>query len=124
MHDIRPHLAARLAIASLLAAACGGVGASSAVQTSATLVAAAGADQAVTAGATVMLDGSGSSPAGPGLRYAWSQTGGLPVTLSGAATVQPTFTAPAMTAGQPPLTLAFSLVVSEGVTSSAPASGA
>ena len=53
-------------------------------------VANAGANQAVTAGAAVQLDGSGSTPAGGTLTYNWSQTAGPAVTLSSSTTVRPT----------------------------------
>ncbi len=59
-------------------------------------VADAGAPQTVNPGASVTLDGSGSyDPNGDALTYQWTQTGGVTVTLSGATTVSPTFTAPA-----------------------------
>ena len=47
-------------------------------------------------GATVNLDGTGSSDpdAGDTLDYSWTQTGGTAVTLTGADTATPTFTAP------------------------------
>ena len=55
----------------------------------------AGADQTVEAGASVTLDGSGSSDRdGDGLTYLWTQRAGPTVTLSSAAAVSPTFTAP------------------------------
>ena len=82
----------------------------------------AGPAQSVTEGDTVTLNGSGSTPAVPGatLTYAWTQTDatGLTVTLSDATAVQPTFTAPNVTAST---TLTFQLIVTENSVSSAPA---
>ena len=70
-------------------------------------VASAGAAQTVATGATVTLDGSGSSdPNENPLTYQWTQTGGPAVTLSSPTAVKPTFTAPATAA-----TLTFQLVV-------------
>ena len=56
----------------------------------------AGPDQTVNGGSTVNLNGNGSSdPNGDTLTYAWTQTGGTnTVTLSGANTATPSFTAP------------------------------
>ena len=56
----------------------------------------AGVDQAnVEGGATVTLSGSGSDPdAGDTLSYAWTQTGGTAVTLSGGDAATATFDAP------------------------------
>lgn len=62
-------------------------------------VANAGADQTVKAGATVTLDGSGSSDRdGDDLTYGWTQRAGPTVTLSSATAVSPTFTAPSSAA--------------------------
>jgi bacillolysin len=56
----------------------------------------AGLPQTVNPGATVTLDGRGSSDQdGSIASYAWTQTGGLTVTLSGANTATPSFSAPA-----------------------------
>jgi len=63
------------------------------------LVANAGADQSVAAGALVTLDGSQSS--GPGntkLAYQWTQTSGPSVTLQNAKSAVASFTAPASVA--------------------------
>ena len=58
-------------------------------------VADAGIDQSVQAGASVTLNGSGSSdPDNDIVSYQWSQTAGTSVNLSNASATQPTFTAP------------------------------
>ncbi|MEZ5138586.1 MAG: PKD domain-containing protein [Acidimicrobiales bacterium] len=81
-------------------------------------VADAGADQAdITAGATVALDGTGSSdPDGHSLTYAWTEVDGAgdpvaepTVALSSTTDAEPTFVAPA----NGPLTLRFRLVVTD-----------
>ena len=55
----------------------------------------AGPDQTVASGAAVNLDGTASTdPDGDALTYAWTQSGGPSVTLSGANTATPSFTAP------------------------------
>lgn len=82
-------------------------------------VANAGASQTVTVGALVTLDGSGSfdpdnSPSP--LTFHWTQTSGPAVTLAGADTATPSFTA--LVAGN----YVFRLVVNDGLADSAPSS--
>ncbi|HMJ76080.1 MAG TPA: PKD domain-containing protein, partial [Iamia sp.] len=73
-------------------------------------IADAGPDQEVNAGDTVTLDGTGSSDADSDeLDYSWVQTAGPAVTLTGATTDSPTFTAPTG-----PATLTFELTVDDG----------
>ena len=75
----------------------------------------AGADQSVTAGASVTLDGSASSDPDTGdtLTYSWAHTSGTPsVTLTGATTASPTFTAPSVSTS-----FVFTLTVSDGTAS-------
>ena len=64
----------------------------------------AGLDQRVSVGASVSLDGTGST--GPVNSYSWTQTSGTSVPLTGANTATPTFTAPVA-----PATLTFELTV-------------
>jgi hypothetical protein len=72
-------------------------------------IANAGLDQTVSDGATVTLNGSGStSLTGDTLSYSWTQTGGTAVTITGADTANPTFTAPSEAD-----TLTFQLVVTD-----------
>ena len=72
-------------------------------------VADAGADIAVEPGAAVTLNGSASAgPDGEALTWAWSQVSGAPVTLSGAGTATPSFTAPRL-----PGALTFRLTVTD-----------
>ncbi len=79
----------------------------------------AGTAQTVAEGAMVTLDGSASSdPEMQTLAYAWTQTTGVDVTLTGANTASPTFTAPANLVTD--ATLTFSLVVNDGFTNSQP----
>jgi hypothetical protein len=78
-----------------------------------------GPSQSVAAGARVTLDGSASwDPESASLAYGWTQTGGPPVALSDPNSSTPSFTAPSGAAS----TLTFTLVVSNGVQASAPAS--
>jgi hypothetical protein len=75
----------------------------------------AGTDKSVAPGANVTLDGSASSDAdGLPLTYSWTQTGGDAVTLTGADSARPTFTAPAATEVT---MLEFQLTVSDGAAS-------
>ncbi len=65
-------------------------------------VADAGTDLAVDEKTLVRLDGSPSSdPDGEVLTYAWTQLGGPAVSLSGARTSRPSFTAPDLSGDQP-----------------------
>ena len=71
----------------------------------------AGSDQSVSVGHTVALDGSASSDGDGSISsYTWSQTAGTAVTLSGATTATPAFTAPATAA-----TLTFQLTVTDNL---------
>ncbi|HET7787854.1 MAG TPA: PKD domain-containing protein [Myxococcales bacterium] len=84
-------------------------------------IANAGPNQTVDSGALVTLDGSASSdPAGLPISFAWSQVSGPAVTLLGANTVNPSFTAPTIPAGQTAGVLVFALVVTDANLSSAP----
>jgi hypothetical protein len=77
----------------------------------------AGPDQTKNEQTLVTLDGSGSlDPDLDSLSYSWTQTGGPYVTLTGANTASPTFTAPNVAAGGDFLT--FQLVVHDGHVSS------
>ena len=75
-------------------------------------VADAGNAQSVPEGATVTLNGNGSSdPEDQTLTYAWAQTGGANVVLSGNTTATPTFTAPQQLLAD--AELVFSLTVAD-----------
>jgi len=77
--------------------------------------ASAGENQRVAPGSTVTLTGEGIDEDGDDVTYAWTQTSGTPVTLTGADTATPTFTAPTVTGS---VDLVFSLVVTAGGVSS------
>lgn len=80
----------------------------------------AGADQTVANGASVTLGGSGSSdPEGNPLSYAWTQTSGPTVTLTGTTTAAPGFAAPTLVLGDADALLTFQLVVNDGFVDSA-----
>ena len=66
-------------------------------------------------GAPVNLSGSGADPEGQPITYAWTQSAGPAVSLTGANTATPSFTAPATTS-----TLKFDLKTNDGVQDSAP----
>ncbi|WP_163784813.1 myxosortase-dependent M36 family metallopeptidase [Myxococcus vastator] len=74
----------------------------------------AGANAAVLVGDQVTLSGSATDPEGDTLTYAWTQTAGPSVTLSGADTLTASFTAPEVPAAT---TLVFHLTVSDGTNS-------
>ncbi len=75
----------------------------------------AGPDQpGIASGATVTLDGSGSSDSdGSIASYAWTETTSTGVTLSDATAAMPTFTAPTVNPGDPDVTITFDLVVTD-----------
>jgi len=76
----------------------------------------AGADQTVSEGSTVSLDGSNSDDLDDGIAsYQWAQTGGTPVTLSNPFTVIPLFTAPLVGAGGDALTFQLTVTDSDGL---------
>lgn len=84
-------------------------------------IADAGTNQTVNELSPVTLDGTGSSdPAGKSLTYSWTQILGTSVTLSGANTATPSFTAPQVNIGgtNGSTTLTFRLTVSNGETNS------
>jgi hypothetical protein len=82
-------------------------------------VADAGPDQTVDEGANVTLNGSGSyDPDGVIASYSWTQTGGMPVTLSGSTTDSPTFSAPQVGPGDELLTFSLTVTDNDGDLSS------
>jgi hypothetical protein len=75
-------------------------------------VANAGQDRSVGEGTTVTLDGAHSTDSDDGIAsYLWTQTGGVPVTLSVTTAVRPTFVAPPVGAQGDELT--FQLTVTD-----------
>lgn len=79
----------------------------------------AGTDQTVTTQTTVNLNGSGSTdPDGDTLSYQWSQSSGPSVTLSGASTATPSFTAPTLAVNAPDAVLTFQLIVNDATVNS------
>ncbi len=75
-------------------------------------IAQAGNNQTVNEATVVTLNGSASyDPDGETITYAWSQTGGPTVTLTGDTTAAPTFTAPLV--GFTGATLTFALTVTD-----------
>jgi VCBS repeat-containing protein len=70
----------------------------------------AGADQSINEGAAANLPGSGSDPDGTIASYAWAQTAGPTVALSGANAATASFTAPQVTAST---VLTFRLTVTD-----------
>ena len=84
-------------------------------------IANAGSDQTVDEGSNVTLNGTASSdPDGDALTFNWTQLSGPLVSISGANSPNPTFTAPFV--GPSGTTLTFQLVTNDGLADSAPAS--
>jgi hypothetical protein len=78
----------------------------------------AGPDQTVNEGDAVTLDGSNSTDPDDGIgSYQWIQTSGTVVTLSSAATVQPTFTSPDVGPSGESLTFQLTVTDSSGLQS-------
>ncbi|MCO6435859.1 MAG: LEPR-XLL domain-containing protein [Phycisphaerae bacterium] len=75
----------------------------------------AGADQVVSEGDLVTLNGSGTDPESQAITYQWIQTDGPSVTLSDASASNPTFTAPDGAGGSD---VTFELHVSDGTNTS------
>ncbi|HKB16465.1 MAG TPA: serine protease, partial [Planctomycetota bacterium] len=98
---------------SVLAFACGGSGGGGGgggQPAAGNVIASAGRDFDVAATALVYLDaGASYEKTGALLTYAWTQTGGPPVVLTGSGTATPSFVAPS-----PGGDLAFSVSVSNG----------
>jgi hypothetical protein len=110
-------------LAALWLTACGGGGGSGSSSSSSggfnmAPTANAGPAQTVSANALVTLNGSGTDSDGSITAFAWTQTGGTPVTLSATNIAAPTFTAPNLPSGT---VLTFSLVVTDNRGASSPA---
>ncbi|MFM5893532.1 MAG: PKD domain-containing protein [Novosphingobium sp.] len=78
----------------------------------------AGQDATTPGGSSVTLNGSATDPESDPLTYQWTQTAGPSVTLTGATTLTPSFTAPAKTNLAQVLT--FSLTANDGTSTSQP----
>ena len=110
------HFAPKLTLtflAALALVACGGGGGSNGGGGAANNPpsANAGTNQTVNGNATVTLNGSASADSdGTIATYAWTQTAGAAVTLTGSATAQPTFVAPDVAVAT---TFTFSLIVTD-----------
>jgi hypothetical protein len=88
------------------------------IPTNAPPVVNAGQDATVTGGSQVTLSGSGTDLENDPISFAWSQSSGMPVTLTGANSATPSFTAPAKTASAQ--TLTFALTGNDGNTTGQP----
>ena len=104
-------IAALLLVAAVAAAAAAVAAAAAGAAANVAPIANAGANQTVTSGTTVTLNGTASSDSdGSIASYAWTQTAGTAVTLSSATASQPTFPAPTVASAT---ALTFSLVVTD-----------
>jgi hypothetical protein len=81
-------------------------------------VVSAGPDVTVPGGSQVGLTGTATDPESDPLTYQWTQLGGPNVTLAGATTLTPSFTAPARTQSAQVLTFAFT--ANDGTSTSSP----